>query len=65
MTSLPERPSPPPSRILVERGFLGELHFDSPAHYDAWKSQSWWRRWFWFAPKPPIPTTPGTAPHDH
>lgn len=57
MNTPPIRPIPPPSRILVERGFLGELHFDSPAHYDAWKAQSWLRRWFWFAPKPP------TIPH--
>ncbi len=51
MADQPQRPQPPSSRYLIERGILGELHLPDQAHYDAWKAQSWWRRWFGPAPK--------------
>ena len=64
MTPSPVRPTFPPSRMVVERGMLGVIHFESPAHYDAWKAQSWLRRWFWFVPKPPTLPSDDAAPHD-
>ena len=42
----PKMPEPPPSRILLERGFLGVKHFPSEQAYRAWKQQPWWRRLF-------------------
>lgn len=45
-SSEPVKPTPPPSRILLERFVLGEKHFPSEAAYQAWKALPWWRRLF-------------------
>lgn len=46
MNNHPEKPIPPPSRILLERFILGVKHFPSEAAYNAWKALPWWRRLF-------------------
>lgn len=42
----PEKPTLPPSRVLLERGFLGVKHFDSQEGLDQWKQLPWWKRLF-------------------
>lgn len=43
---VPVKPTPPSSRVLVERGLLGVKHFESQAHFEQWRAQPWWRRLF-------------------
>lgn len=39
-------PTFPPSRILLERGLLGEKYFASRQEFEAWKKLPWWKRLF-------------------